>query len=311
MDIAEIAFHESFGLPRPDWARFGEWVEAQPPSADRNAIWTEPARRWLVELGRALGSEYSVEESVSLILLSSLEKRLARTLLEVGERTRESLLEVMGELGTGKRKGKLGCIAFGSTDAYYGYVSHFWPEGDWGASGGCYLAEGYTHFALNHSEARDREAAFVHELTHAVVNERRLPLWVEEGITQFVEYSVIPRDFLWNLNRREADRQRRYWRRHGLEGFWTGESFFRPRSMDHSYSLARILITNMIGRGKEKYMEFVKAARREDAGDAASRAVYGRGVDEWARHFLGDGGWTPRPIEEEGTGATEATSHAG
>jgi hypothetical protein len=90
MDIAEIAFHESFGLPRPDWARFGEWVEAQPPSADRNAIWTEAASRWLLELGRALGNEYRLEESGNYLLLSAMERRLAIQLLEIGEKTLES-----------------------------------------------------------------------------------------------------------------------------------------------------------------------------------------------------------------------------
>jgi hypothetical protein len=164
---------------------------------------------------------------------------------------------------------------------------------------------------LNRGNASIREAVFVHELTHNFVNHRGLPLWVEEGVTQFVEYSVTHGDFLWDLNRHEAERQRRHWRRHGLQGFWTGESFHRPRTMDWSYTLARILITNMIGRGNDKYMEFVKAAKWEDAGDAASRAVYGWGVDEWARHFLGDGDWTPRPIAEEGAGDPDPTSHAG
>jgi hypothetical protein len=61
---------------------------------------------------------------------------------------------------------------------------------------------------------------------------------------------------------------------------------------------------------QERYMEFVKSAK-SDAGDAASRAVYGWGVDEWARRFLGDGDWTPRPIPEEGPGDPDTTRHAG
>jgi len=299
MDIPEIPYQESFGLPQPDWEQFRGRVEALPGDVDLNALWTEAARRWLLELGRNLGREYCLEESESFLLLSAREKRLRRQLLDTGERTLGCLRELLGELEDTQVVGKFACIAFRSRDSYYSYISHFYSEGRWGASGGVFVPQGYQHFALNHGDPWFQEIAFVHELTHEIVNERGLPLWVEEGITQLAETSVSPRDLLHDVDRREAELQRSFWRRRGLGGFWSGESFFVPRSMDPSYTLARILISNMIGRGREKYVEFVKAAKREDAGDAASRSVYGWGVEEWARQFLGEGDWSPRPSEDE------------
>ena len=312
MDIPEISYEESFGLPRPDWDGFRRLVEALPGDVDLNATWTEAARRWLLELGRSLGPEYRLEESGSFVLLSAMEKRLARQLLDTGERMLGGLRELLGDLGDTQAVGKFACIAFRSLDAYYGYISHFYSEGKWGASGGIFIPQGYQHFALNHGDPWLQEVALVHELAHRIVNDRGLPLWVEEGITQLAETSVISGGLLHGVNRQEAERQRRFWTKRGLDGFWTGESFSRPRSMDHSYTLARILISNMIGRGREKYMDFVRSAKREDSGDAASRVVYGCGVDEWASQFLGDGDWKPRPIPEgEIPRPPAATRHAG
>ncbi|MET0312292.1 MAG: hypothetical protein ABW051_09595, partial [Burkholderiaceae bacterium] len=87
-----IAWTEGADLPIPDWRRH-EWPEASSAEADARA--NGLAASWLDALAAALPEGYRRSESANFMLLSALEERPARVLLEYLEK---SLRRVLGTL---------------------------------------------------------------------------------------------------------------------------------------------------------------------------------------------------------------------
>jgi tetratricopeptide (TPR) repeat protein len=153
--------------------------------------------------------------------------------------------------------------------------------------------EGYPHFVAR--SGGGLEATIVHELTHACLASLRLPLWVEEGVTQLVEQEVEGEPGPLAEPRRLL-RLRGYWRRKGLHDFWHGAGFRRAgRAQPASYNLALVLAHKLLERDRDLYRRFLLAARREDCGDSALREVFHLAAGDLAASFLGEGDWKPVP----------------
>ncbi len=216
-------------------------------------------------------------------------------LARVAERALRQITDALPGVAGKNCYGKFACLAFRDYETYYEYISYFCPEGEFGASGGAYLAQGYSHFVLNHAEHSSLEFVLVHELTHACLSDCPLPLWLEEGVTQIMEEAIFGHsDFA--MNREELARHQSYWAENGLRCFWSGRSFQRPDDgMELSYVLAQVLTRNLLSRGRETFLRLLTAAEPLDCGDSATREIYGFGLGDLATHFLGEGdwGWTP------------------
>ncbi|MEM7234204.1 MAG: hypothetical protein AAF517_18645, partial [Planctomycetota bacterium] len=164
-------------------------------------------------------------------------------------------------------------------------------------SGGVYLEDGYSHFALNHSEPSSQEFTLVHELTHVCLAGCPLPLWLEEGITQLTEEAILGYSG-FTMNREELVRHQEYWRENGLRSFWMGLSFHNPDDGGElSYALAQVLTRNLLSRGRGDFLCLLKDAHPLDCGDRAMRTIYGFGLGDVAAHFLGEGEWDWTPVE--------------
>jgi len=134
-----------------------------------------------------------------------------------------------------------------------------------------------------------------HELTHACVGHLPLPPWLNEGVTTVIEKGVFE-DSSAMLNRELAERHRDFWKAQGLRGFWSGRSFHRPDDGQHlSYNLAEIMVRNLLGDHRDRFVEFLCHAHYADYGERAAEKFLRASLSDYAGMFLGEGDWAPRP----------------
>jgi len=296
------------GFPRPDWSAVERWLQTHCAEEDREPRRLEFVREWIVLLKNAAGDGYEVFESESFLLLTPIGAKRAGNLVRVADRALQSMRDAIPGVDDAIGAGKFACLSFGDVDTYYAYVSHFYPdEGEFGASGGCYLSEGLPHFVLNCGEQATLEYVMVHELTHACLGSYVLPLWLEEGVTQAVEDEVLGSWFA--MDRESLDKHRAYWTENGLRCFWWGRSFGEAGDgQGLSYALSRVFTRNLLTDSREKFLRLLDDADPLDCGDGAVRSLYRHGIEELAARFLGAGDWGWSPIGPEDF-ATRAGHH--
>jgi tetratricopeptide (TPR) repeat protein len=282
-------------FPRLQWDKIDLWLQGHCQNSETEEARTGVARQWLERLKSHLGAAYEAYESDNFLILSSAGLERARCLVEVAERARSSMAEGLPGLFKKVGAGKIVCLAFDDADTYYRYIAPFYPSGEFPATGGVFLQEGYSHFALNSDSQSQLERALVHELTHALLTGRCLPLWLEEAVTQLMEETVLA-TVPFRMTREELIRQQKFWRRHGLACFWYGQSFHRPdNGSTLSYTLSQVMARNMLSTDRKKFLKFLQSADPLDGGDQASRVIFGLSLGDWAAQFLGKGHWESEP----------------
>jgi hypothetical protein len=266
-------------------------------------VWREPlasaVRQWLAELGAALGGGYEVAESEWFLVHAPRESGTAPVLLRSADRCRATLLSMLGDVADFDRFGKPVVLALRNRGEYYRYVSVYDQEGEYGESAGCHVREGYPHIVLNGVEMSKIEGALVHELTHVALHHLSLPQWLEEGLAQLVARDVRSSWAFGErtpglvVNEEVAVWHQRYWRRRGLDAFWSGEAFSAAGRLGQlSYELAEILLQLLIEDSRRQLPAFVRAASESDGGEAACREHLGFGLGDLAARFLGPGPWS-------------------
>jgi hypothetical protein len=294
----------SSGLPQPQWDLIEAWAQQRVPPDDEFEFYTSAAREWLIALAEALDNEYyGTAESEHFLALAGEERMPLDVLVRGAEHCRRQLAELLPGVAQFSSPGKLAVLVLNGDDAYYAHVSHDHPEGDFGGSAGMHIRGFYPHVVLKECEASQLQVTMGHELMHAALMHLSLPLWVEEGLAQMFEHDVSGRAL--ELDTREVRRQKNYWRRKGLEEFWSGEGFARPsKTQQHSYQLAEILMRLLLAefrprwfgfdhRAQERLMAFLSAAKASDSGQNAATEHLGFTLGELAARSLGAGEWEP------------------
>lgn len=290
----------AFQLPRPDWATIRQWVETHVSREAQSNAWSEIASDWVRGLTEALGDGYRVDRSPRVLLLSSLKESDARILLRCAESGLGGIVDALGDLACEEWLGPLVILHFDSDGAYDRYTTpwdHELPPVP--SAGICYY--GYVHIALRPYPMEELQRTLLHELTHACLSHVQLPLWLEEGITQMAQEAAQPQWRQFSLSAEEASEIRAYWRDAGLGDFWWGTGFHRhDEGQFCSYRLAEVLFRLIQGDHRRELPAFVRHAHRDDAGEGAARRYLGIGLAEIARQFLGDGAWSPDPVDAAG-----------
>ncbi|HUU84925.1 MAG TPA: hypothetical protein VM243_15605 [Phycisphaerae bacterium] len=295
LDAVASAFEPADGLPRPRWDVIQSWIDRHVAAARRESAWCEAGYQWLEKLCEHLGGRYFINSSANFALLTPQLKDEADKLLRLAEAARTKIRELLGAAEGAPATSKRFILVFEDVDIYYTYISHFYPDGEYGASAGVYLPDEYPHIALPRSTVGNLTIALTHELVHANLDSLEVPQWIEEGIAQVVEQIVMGRDW-FRVDHERANRHQRYWQRHGLQSFWCGEAFSRrDEGQELSYDLAQILVRNLLSDAEGRFVEFLKLAERADYGEAAARQCFGEKLAQRARGFLGEGDWAPRP----------------
>lgn len=290
----EMAWRADTSMPIPDWNR-QPWPEAGEDQA-LHRLANGQAAAWLDAMIAALPGQYARAESDNFMLLSALEPRPTRVLLDYLERSRRRVLATLPDIAAGKGHGKNVVMVLGDEDSYYQYVSNYGssssePEA---YSGGMFIDAGYGHFVFSQGTFESMERVVVHELTHCLVRHLPIPAWLNEGLAVNVEHRFVPQ------RPRYQPHERRYlfgrfWNASTIQEFWSGKSFLRPDDgQPLSYELARLLV-ELLDKDHELLTRFCAAARYEDGGEEAAMSVLGASLDELAGVVLGVGDWKPQP----------------
>lgn len=277
--------HWTEGLPHADWPAVQQWVDSFADPASQREAWAQCERAWLAHLGLALGPHYGMRSQGQSLLLSSLDARAAQVVLDYADRSKGRVLRVLDGIAADEDAGHDIVVLFDDEQAYYRYVSHYYPQaGEFAFSGGMCIHEGCVHFVSVKHEQHALEPVIAHETTHALLTHLPLPLWLNEGLAVNTERQVSPP----LAGPRHADvspqqmhrRHRAFWGADEIQQFWSGESFARAdQGNELSYDLARILV-EQFAADWPRFAPFVNAARSDDGGDAAARQHLGLSLGE-------------------------------
>jgi hypothetical protein len=281
----EPHFHELDGLPRPDWAPVEEATALVENEAERRAIWSSAARLWLERLAEALeadGEPCEVFEGPTSLVLASSSAPEGGSLIPLVERCRMQLLQRLPTVTAFQQPGKIVFIAIRREDLYYSYISHFYEEGHFGGSGGVQIrAGGYPHIACHAAHAHATMLTAAHEMLHASLAHRELPLWLEEGLAQMFEEDMVAQPDASDVVK-SIQEARRFWTSRSLDDFLDGRSFHAPSDESrHAYTLALIAVRALAAehrprwfgfdrRKAERFLGFLREASHGDGGAAAA-----------------------------------------
>jgi hypothetical protein len=281
------------GLPQPIWEGVLERHPIDGDPQELMRVYSEAATRWLETLQSYLPLPHRVTMSENFAILSPQDDEQSVRIIRTAERYRTHILKLLDGAARDEGYGPHVALVFDGHEVYYRYVAAFFSEGEYGASGGIMLNRGYAHVALPLVK-QQWHATLAHELTHVFLHHLRLPAWLDEGITQWVESTVAETNH-FAPSHASMRKQREFWNGIGLQEFWTGASFFRvDDGQKHSYELAEILVRNLHARSKQQLADLLNHADAGDAGSGALRASYRLSLGELIAEVLGPGEWEPR-----------------
>lgn len=283
------------GLPHLDVDRAYELVEES-----KIASWDEVTAGWLALLAEALPDEYRLKITHDTAVIAPTDKVDLETEHRSAQRRLEQIRALLQDPGSNNNAGDDGCmpdimIIFGSTSLYYDYVSHDEPDGDSIASAGMHLRSRIPHIVINGTNAWSNSVTILHEMTHHALCDKTLPLWLEEGLCDYIPGYLLNEN-LFTMTRELKNRHLECWSEHGLQQFWSGESFGIPDDRSElSYHLSDVLLRLILSEQPKNLKPFIREASWEDAGESAAKKILGFGVGELAGRFLGEGPWAPDP----------------
>lgn len=260
------------GFVLVDWRAAGAWLATIADESARAGARVDLHRAWLSHLCECSHEGFRVHESDDVMILSSLEPDAVRALGRHVTMTRKRVAQLLGALASFPPGLKSVVLVLDDEEAYYRYVSIYYPGGgEFALSGGMFIDAGCAHFVVRRAELRAIEPTIAHELTHSALAHLKLPRWLDEGLAVNTEHKLAGASRGPFTPRQLHERQRAFWTDERIQEFWSGESFFRNDDGNLlSYELARIMVAQM-GRSWPAFEQFAKHAQREDSGAAAAR----------------------------------------
>jgi len=300
----ERLFTATMGFPRLQVDAVSAWLCTDVPGDQRQAATYALSRRWLNRLSAAMAVPHAISESPHFLLLTVPKVDAVRRTLLFLEETRARLLKALALAKPPADRPKHVVIVFGSKDDYELFTAAGYPEHEReiAVTGGMFESSGVPHIMLPSADLVAIHATLVHELVHDCVSHLALPPWLDEGITQMLEFDVVS----WapfQLNRDTMAKHAAHWNSESIQDFWSGRSFYLSGDTPSlSYNLAVVLVRKILtdfAAGRDHFWSFVQSAQREDAGDSALREKMGLGLDDLVADFLGPGSWAHRPASPD------------
>ena len=295
-DLASLA-DRTEQLPHPRWSRAHRWLASLPEAIRRDA-WIACERAWVSWLRDALGGAYAVHESEHALLLTTQRARQASLTLAFIEDAKQRVSELLEELAQPPDSGKEILLLFHDAEAYYRYISHFYPsEGQFAASSGMHLDDGCSHFAAWEHDLRGLEPVIAHEMAHNLVGHLPIPAWLNEGMAVNAEERLTSAgsDY-WSLRALEQ-KHRGFWSPETIQWFWSGHAYAQAGETSWlAYDLGRVLVS-ALSRDWPAFKRFVARAHFDDAGASAARSELEVELGEMVRAYVDGepGEWSPRP----------------
>jgi hypothetical protein len=297
IEAPTLVLREGTTLPIVEW----DALNAHAPQSDDpkvlDAFWTAAAFAWLEKLQQSLGEGYDIVESEHFLLLSSLDARPSKVILEYVEKTRRRILMLLENICEDTGHGKVCVLVLRDKDTYYRYVSNYFPEeGEFAQSGGMFIQSGYGHFVFTAADMFQMEPTIAHELTHCLMQHLPIPAWLNEGIAVNTEHRLSP-PLGSPLETPEELHQMHlaYWNSSTIQEFWSGKSWNRAGDSNKlSYDLATHFV-QLAARDSNAFCAFANVAHIDDSGASAAAKCLGFPVGHLAYAVLGEGDWEPKP----------------
>lgn len=292
-------FDDTARFPRMNPAAIHAWLTVDVPAADQRAAVYALSRRWLNRLIPVMGVPHAISESPNFLLLSVPQVDAIKRVLKFLEETRARVMRSLASAQPPADRPKHLVVIFGEKADYDAFTAAEAPdhERDLADSGGMFIPQGVPHIVMPSADLKAIHATLVHELVHDCVAHIEMPAWLNEGITQMLEYDIVswsPFELDRDMMQKHADQ----WTAERIQDFWTGRSFFMPGDTQKvSYNLSVVLVRKILtdfGGGHGAFWNFVRHASQADAGDAALREHVGMSLEELVTDFLGPGEWAPR-----------------
>lgn len=291
-------FERAGQFPRMNDGAIRAWLADAVSPAERSAAIYALSRRWLNVMIPALQVPHAISESNHFLLLSVPKVDQIKRVLHFLEEARARVLQALSSAGPPRDRPKHLVVAFGAKGDYDHFTAAEAPdhERELADSGGMFITNGVPHIVLPSADLVAIHATLVHELIHDCVAHLTLPAWLNEGITQMLEFDIVswsPFELDRDMMRKHAD----YWNADTIQDFWTGRSFHLPGDAQKvSYNLAVVLVRKIMSDfspGREAFWSFVREASVPDAGADSLRAHVGLELHELVADFIGPGDWAP------------------
>lgn len=253
-----------------------DWDAAATVTGEDVAALARVRRAWLLHLRDALGQDFRLRESDEAIVLSSLDHATTDAILRFVATTRARLVRLLQDVAGFAPAEKSIVVVMDDEDSYYRYIAnHYAEDGEFGFSGGVFLAHGCPHFVVKRGEFRTLEPVIAHEMTHSALAHLDLPLWIDEGLAVNTEHRLVGAGAATHTAHALHAKHVAFWNADRIQEFWSGRSFHRSDDGQMlSYELARILVREL-SRDWASFAAFARAAEREDAGHAAAERLLG------------------------------------
>lgn len=279
---------ENANWPIPDWRQ----IEKYEPEHAKNEFWTDVGSEWMTLLAEFMGSPYQITESPNFWLISSLSSKSSIEQIKWLEGIMRRIQKFLGLLSNDELLGKCPVLMFNSDEDYYHYIANYYEDGEWSGSGGVYLNHGYGHFAIPSSANLNLSGALAHELTHSLIGNPLIPVWLNEGLTQLCEEAIVGHLSIDEETVREHINS--HWNEESIQAFWDGSGFQTPdESQALCYHLSQLLVYHLI-KDRKRFDTFAQCANNTDAGASALEKVYGLTLHELLEPILGEGNWSFR-----------------
>ncbi|MDR7332591.1 hypothetical protein [Roseateles asaccharophilus] len=294
------------GLPVLDWDAAQAWVAGIAGDDAQAQAWSSCEIAWLQHLGAALGPGYRLMQRGHIVLLSSLDDRIATATMDFVDKTLQRIVRVLDGLARSVQPHEQEIlIVFDDDEAYYRYLAHYYPDaGEFAASGGVFINAGCGHFATVKADLHAIEPVIAHELTHSCLSHLPIPAWLNEGLAVNTERRLCPPVLAPRTSPRQMHaRHQAFWGVDEIQQFWSGKSFLRTdEGNELSYDLARILVSQLAGDWA-RFRAFALSAHMDDGGEAAAHEHLGLPLADLAAALLerpADASWAPTPARWQG-----------
>ena len=196
-------------------------------------------------------------------------------------------------------------IAFPSNQPfYYSYARFFSSDAieEEAGSGGLFLGSPLNHHIVIqlYQGGYEYQSVLAHELSHSFLADLPLPTWIDEGITQNIEETVVGVPYQEVLSIRElTERNREVWNIENIQYLWDGRAFKMPETQELAYFFSRVLVNlikDEICVSNDEFVKFVATADWRDAGAKAFEQLFGQPLGVLVEEVLGGAAddWQPQ-----------------
>ncbi len=260
--------HSGAGFPLLNWTALAQWADTAGSEEGAERAFEAGVRAWLLHMRDACGTSFRLYETDDAYVLSPLDNRALLVTAAYIATTRKRIGQVLAGVADFGMSRKSILLVLNDEDAYYDYLSPYYPDGEFAASGGIFINAGCPHFVVPLADLSAIEPVIAHEMTHSALSHLALPRWLDEGLAVNTEQRLTRAPALEHSPQELRAKHLDYWGASEVQQFWSGDSFFRPDDGNLlSYELARILVAHMSGDW-ESFKGFVRHA---DAGAQAAR----------------------------------------